>query len=112
LVSLVAAWWLQGAALGLTLQALSPEPVDWSDWPLWTGASAVSLVGGFLAFFTPGGLGVREGLLMELLRHHVGAHEAVAAALVLRVITLVGELVASALLYALVRRPLASRGGR
>jgi uncharacterized membrane protein YbhN (UPF0104 family) len=99
------AWWLQGATLGLTLQALSPEPVSWSDWPLWTGTAAVSLVGGFLAIFAPGGLGVREGLLMELLRHQVGPHEAVAAAIVLRGVTLVGELLMAAAVYLFIRAP-------
>lgn len=95
----LAAWWLQGALVGLTLQGLSAAPVSWSDWPLWTGASAVSLVGGFVAVFAPGGLGVREGLLMELLRQQAGAQEAVAAALVLRAATLIGELVFAGAFY-------------
>jgi hypothetical protein len=99
------AWWLQGATIGLTLQALSPEPVSWSDWPLWTGTAAVSLVGGFLAIFAPGGLGVREGLLMELLQQQVGPHEAVAAAFLLRGVTLVGELLMAAAVYVLIRAP-------
>jgi uncharacterized membrane protein YbhN (UPF0104 family) len=99
----LAAWWLQGATLGLTLQGLSSQPVSWSDWPLWTGASAVSLVAGFLAFFAPGGLGVREGLLMELLRQQVGPHEAVAAAVTLRAVTLVGELITAGVLYTCIK---------
>ncbi|HTI50751.1 MAG TPA: hypothetical protein VL475_07365, partial [Planctomycetaceae bacterium] len=109
LVVFLGAWWLQGATLGLTLQALSPEPVSWSDWPLWTGTAAVSLVGGFLAIFAPGGLGVREGLLMELLRQQLGPHEAVAAAILLRGVTLVGELLMAGAVYVLIRAP-APRG--
>jgi hypothetical protein len=99
LVLFLGAWWLQGATLGLTLQAISPAAIDWRQWPQWTGAAAVSMVGGFLAVFAPGGLGVREGLLMELLRQQVGPHEAVAAAFLWRIVTLVGELlIAGALL--------------
>lgn len=98
------AWWLHGATLGLTLQALSPDSVDWSQWPLWTGAAAVSMVGGFLAVFAPGGLGVREGLLMELLRQQVGPHEAVAAAVLWRAVTLVGELLIAGILLPMGRR--------
>jgi uncharacterized membrane protein YbhN (UPF0104 family) len=105
LILFLGAWWLQGATIGLTLQALSPEPVSWSDWPLWTSTAAVSLVGGFLAIFAPGGLGVREGLLMELLRQQVGPHEAVAAAIVLRGVTLAGELLMAAAVYVLIRAP-------
>lgn len=99
----LAAWWLQGAVLGLTLQAISVEPVDWRRLPDWTGDSAVALVGGFLAVFAPGGLGVREGLLMELLHEQVGPHEAVLATVLVRVVSFVGEVLASATLYAMVR---------
>jgi hypothetical protein len=102
-VAFLAAWWLQGATLGLTLQAVSIEPLDWAGWPMWTGAAAVSVVAGFLAVFAPGGLGVREGLLMELLRGSVGAHEAVAAAVLFRAVSLAGEVLASSVLWGYVR---------
>lgn len=105
LVAFLGAWWLQGAALGLTLQGLSPEPVAWSNLPLWTGTAAISTIGGFLAVFAPGGLGVREGLLMGILREQVGPHEAVAAAVILRGVTLASELLASVVLYAIAGRP-------
>ena len=70
---------------------------------LWTGAAAISMVGGFLAVFAPGGLGVREGLLMEILRHQAGPHEAVAAAVLLRAVNLAGELLVAGALYLVVR---------
>jgi glycosyltransferase 2 family protein len=101
LLLFLGAWWLQGMTLGLTLQAISPSPIDWNGWPLWTGAAAVSMVGGFLAVFAPGGLGVREGLLIELLREQVGPQEAVAAALLWRAVTLVGELLIAGTLFPL-----------
>ncbi|MGQ0635721.1 MAG: lysylphosphatidylglycerol synthase transmembrane domain-containing protein [Planctomycetaceae bacterium] len=108
-VVFLAAWWLQGATLGLTLQAISDEAIDWNAWPLWTGTAAVALVGGFLAVFAPGGLGVREGLLMELLRTQVSTHEAVAAAVLFRAVSLAGELLASSVLWGFVR--VRQRGG-
>jgi hypothetical protein len=111
----VAAWWLQGLALGLTIHAVSTEPWKWDDWPFWTGSSAVAMVGGFLAFFAPGGLGVREGLLMELLERQLGPREAVLVALLLRGVSLVGEiLVALALYYGVAAKvnEMASRGGK
>src|SRR5262245_32063228 len=94
-----AAWWLQGLTLGLTIQAVSSVPVHWGDWPFWTGASAVALVGGFVAVFTPGGLGVREGLLMELLERQLGPREAVIVAVVLRGVALAGEILIAGALY-------------
>jgi hypothetical protein len=95
----LAAWWIQGLTLGLTIQAVSPEPVSWGDWPFWTAAAAVALVGGFFAVFTPGGLGVREGLLMELLSRHLGPHEAVLVAVLMRGVALAGEILIAGALY-------------
>ncbi|MGE5194400.1 MAG: lysylphosphatidylglycerol synthase transmembrane domain-containing protein [Deltaproteobacteria bacterium] len=98
-VVFLAAWWIQGLTLGLTIQAASPEPVNWGDWPFWTGTAAVALVGGFVAVFTPGGLGVREGLLMELLSRQLGPHEAVLVAVLMRGVALAGEILIAGALY-------------
>jgi len=92
-------WWLQGLTLGLVLRGVSGTPIDWSDWPMWTGMSVITIAGGFIAVFAPGGLGVREGLLMEMLRNQVGPHEAVVAAVMLRAVTMVGELLAAGIVY-------------
>jgi hypothetical protein len=56
------------------------------------------MVGGFVAIFAPGGLGVREGLLMELLERELGPR-AVVVALLLRGVTLAGEVLVSGALY-------------
>jgi len=95
----VASWWMQGLTLGLTIHSVSAAPWDWSDWPFWTGTVAVALVGGFIAVFAPGGLGVREGLLMELLERQLGPREAVVVALLLRGVSLAGEILAAVTLY-------------
>jgi uncharacterized membrane protein YbhN (UPF0104 family) len=94
-----AAWWIQGLVLGLTIRAVSTAPLAWADWPFWTGTTALAMVGGFVAVFAPGGLGVREGLLMELLQHELGPHDAVLVALLLRGVSLAGEILAAGLLY-------------
>ncbi len=103
-VAFLAAWWIQGLTLGLTIQAVSPEKVSLGDWPFWTASAAVALVGGFVAIFTPGGLGVREGLLMELLAQPLGPRDAVVVAVALRGVALVGEIVTSTALYYGVKR--------
>jgi len=99
MVFFLGAWWVQGLVLGLTIRAISTEPPAWSDWPFWTGTTALAMVGGFVAVFAPGGLGVREGLLMELLQHELGPHDAVLVALLLRGVSLAGEILAAGLLY-------------
>lgn len=95
----LAAWWIQGLTLGLTIRAVSPDPIMWSDWPFWTGAISVALVGAFAILIVPGGLGIREGLLMELLSGQLGPHNAVLAALLSRGVSLAGEILISGALY-------------
>lgn len=95
----LAAWWIQGLTLGLTIRAVSADRGRWEDWPFWTGTSAVAMVGGFAAVFAPGGLGVREGLVMEILKEHLGPREAVLTALLWRGASLAGEILAAAALY-------------
>lgn len=97
-VLLVAGWWIHGLSMGCTIQALSPDPVSWSDWPRWTAATSLSIVLGFLALFSPGGLGVREWILMEILEPVLGPLALVATVLS-RLIWLVGECGAAGILY-------------
>lgn len=95
-VLFLAAWWIQGLGLGLAILAVSPQDFAWSDWPRWTGAAAIAMVGGFVALFAPGGLGVREALTLALLSNlEPGA--AVLVTVVWRAASLVGELVYTAL---------------
>lgn len=106
IVGFVAAWWVQGLTLGLTIHAVSAEQWNWNDWPMWTGTAAVAMVGGFIMIFAPGGLGVREGLLMEILERQVAPPEAVLVALLWRGVSLAGEiLLAVALYYGIASQP-------
>ena len=94
-VLFLAAWWIQGLGLGLAIRAVSPADFAWGDWPRWTGAAAIAMVGGFVALFAPGGLGVREALTLALLSNlEPGA--AVLVTVVWRAASLVGELVYTA----------------
>ncbi len=71
LLLLAAGWSLHGLSLGLVLYAVG-VPFELVQWPFWTGAAALATAIGFLAVFAPGGLGVREGLLIEFLAAHYG----------------------------------------
>lgn len=92
-------WWFHGLTLGLTIRGVIGDRADWSDWPFWTGTAAVAMVGGFVAVFAPGGLGVREGLAIELLEHQLGPREAVLVTVLWRGTSLVGEILAAGALY-------------
>lgn len=58
-------WFLFGLAFMFFVKSITP--VSWSLYLSLTGAFAFSLTIGFLAVFVPGGLGVREGILVLLL---------------------------------------------
>jgi hypothetical protein len=95
----LADWWIHGLTLGLTIFGVIGDRAEWSDWPFWTGAAAVALVGGFLVLLAPGGLGVREGLLLELLERQLGPREAVLVTVLWRGVALAGEIAAAGALY-------------
>jgi glycosyltransferase 2 family protein len=94
-------WPLHGLSLGCTLAAFDSSLFDLHDWPMWTGATALSASVGFLAIFAPGGLGVREAVLTEVLRIQpaVGQGPAVIAAWLLRLVWFSAEILAAAGLY-------------
>lgn len=101
----VTTWLLHGLSLGCTLRAVGVA-TSWSDWLTWTGDVSSASFLGFLAIFAPGGLGVREGVLIGLLNGQPGISQsqAVAATVLLRAAWLVAEIVATFALGMLARR--------
>ncbi len=90
-------WFLFGGAFWLFVAAVTG---DITFNPLFlAGAYAVSYVGGFLAFFVPGGIGVREGILSVLLTGTVPAGVAVVIAVSSRLIITCVELVCVAIVF-------------
>jgi len=61
----ILSWFLFGLAFMVFIKSIIP--VSWNLYFSLTGAFAFSLTLGFLAVFVPGGLGVREGILVLLL---------------------------------------------
>jgi glycosyltransferase 2 family protein len=73
--------------------------------PVVIASVALATVVGFLVAVLPGGLGVREGVLMSVLAPAIGSDQAVIASLVLRLVWVAAELVAAAILFPLFRHP-------
>jgi glycosyltransferase 2 family protein len=69
------------------------------------GAVALATISGFVVAVVPGGLGVREGVLMSLLAPALGRDLAVVAAVLLRLVWVVAELAAAAVLVPMLRPP-------
>jgi glycosyltransferase 2 family protein len=112
LLAFAVGWGLHGLSLGLTLRAVSDVPLRPEDWPMWTAAVALATVVGFLAVFAPGGLGVREGLLIAALsvQPHIGNQEAITAAVFLRIVWFTAEILAATVLYYSIRPRPRGRG--
>jgi glycosyltransferase 2 family protein len=101
LLIFVLSWCMMGLSLGLILKGVGVENRNWSDIPMWTGVVSLATVVGFVAIFAPGGVGVREGILIGILSQQVfiGEKSAVAAAFLLRVVWLLAEVSLSVILY-------------
>ena len=93
-------WMFHGLSLYATLRGVGAD-VGLYDLPAWTATVALAATAGFAALFAPGGVGVREALLIEFLRVRpdIGPTRAVAAALLLRCVWLLAEVAAAGLLY-------------
>ena len=110
-VLMTLSWGLLGLSYWAALRGMGIEGLDpIMGLPRYTASVALATVAGFLLLVLPGGLGVREGFLAELmipyLKGLVSQAEvaAWASAAVLRLVWLLSELVISGILYPLHRR--------
>jgi uncharacterized membrane protein YbhN (UPF0104 family) len=102
-------WLLQGASLWAVLQTLSPGtvPATVAAWAHCTALAGLAYAAGFVVLVAPGGLGVREFVLQRFLAGWLGgflvadeaAAVAVVAALLLRLVWTVAEVLAAVVAY-------------
>jgi glycosyltransferase 2 family protein len=104
-----AGWVLLGLSQLAVVRAFDPEGaqtlIALGLAPVVIASVALATVAGFLVAVLPGGLGVREGVLMSALAPALGSNQSVAAALTLRLVWVVAELAAAAVLVPWSRRP-------
>ena len=92
-------WAGHGLSLLLVLRSMNQEAFSLDAWAISTSAAAAGTSIGFFAVFAPGGLAVREGLIITMLQPSTGGAVAVAAAALYRLASLVAECVAALALY-------------
>jgi hypothetical protein len=97
---IAAGWLLMGISLWATARAAGfhAELGLFDEIAFCTAAVAMSVVGGFLSFL-PGGLGVREAALLQLLTPLYNADGALVVSLVSRLVWVVAELTLASILY-------------
>jgi uncharacterized membrane protein YbhN (UPF0104 family) len=98
----VPVWVLYGIAFWLTGRALFP--VGAGDLVFFTAAFALGWLAGMIAVFAPGGIGVREAVLVALLSPRIGPTEAMVVAGASRVVLTAADLLGAAVAFALSSR--------
>jgi len=104
-----AGWALLGLSQVAVVRSFDPEGasnlVVLGLVPVAIASVALATVAGFVVAVLPGGLGVREGVLMSALAPALGPDRAVVAALMLRLVWVAAELLAAVVLVPMFRRP-------
>jgi len=95
-------WLLFGLSLWATMLAVPGIQAGLSDLPLLTTCVCLAMIAGFVSLL-PGGIGVREAVMMQLITPAFGPVAAFVAAVLLRVVWLIAELIAAGCLYWAVR---------
>lgn len=88
-------WVLLGASLAAIVEGLGTRGLLAADLPALIASTAFATVAGFVVAVLPGGLGVREGVLMMTLTPLLGVADATLAALLLRLFWVAGEVLAT-----------------
>ena len=95
-------WAVYGVALWLTARAFFPVPVG--EVAFFAGAFALGWLAGMVVVFAPGGIGVREAILVALLGPRIGHAEAIVVAAASRVLLTSIDVLAGAVALGLSRR--------
>ena len=91
-------WCLNGLSLWLVLCGIPGTEITMADFPLTLACVSLATVAGFVSLL-PGGIGVRELVMIPLLGARFGSVTAIIAAIVIRVVWLAAELLTSGIIY-------------
>ena len=107
-------WIFHALSLSFVVRSVSNDSFEISQFPISLAAATFSMVGGFVVLIAPGGLGVREGLLIEVLKDqpHVGPAIAIVVAALLRATWFLTELAAAGILFIAPKLSASQRGSR
>ncbi len=102
IVILSLAWMVAGMSALVVIDAIPGTAVAWSDFWLILAAVALATVGGFVSLI-PGGIGVRELVIIPLLAPRYSTAVALVAALLIRLVWIMSELLVSGTIELLYR---------
>ena len=99
---MTAGWCLNALSLYLVIGGLPDTNICWADFPLTLACVTLATVAGFVSLL-PGGLGVRELVMIPLLGPRFGVPTAIIAAILIRLVWIFAELFSSGIIYLLLR---------
>ena len=105
----VLVWAVMGLAFWLTARALFNVPI--SELAFDIGAFSIAWLAGLVAFFAPGGIGVREAVLVGLLHRRIGTADAIVVAAASRGVLTVVDVAGAAVGVLLLRKPRRPKSG-
>lgn len=97
LMMLVANWFLLGLGFCIFILSMSSMTFDFGLFVFLTGGFAFSIVVGMISIFTPSGIGVREGMLVFILKEIMSETTAVILSVTSRVWLTIGDFVLAGL---------------
>lgn len=95
-------WLLIGVSFWMAARGLVRIP--FGDLPVYTGGFAAAWIVGLVAIYAPGGIGVREAVLVAVLHSRIGTADAVLVAAASRVVFTLADLLVAALSLVAARR--------
>ena len=98
----IPSWLVLGASFWLCARGLVGTPAH--EFAFYIGAFAVAWLAGLLAVYAPGGLGVREGVLVALLSSRIGAADALVVAAASRLVLIAVDIVLAGIATLALRR--------
>lgn len=101
-ILLTAGWCINGFSLWLVVDSLPGTNLQIGHFPVVLAAVTLATVGGFVSLL-PGGLGVRELVMIPLLGSQFGATNALIAAILIRFVWLTAEFSSSGIIYLVTR---------
>ena len=101
-------WLLNGFSLWFVLRGLPGTEIGGADYVLVLACVSLATVAGFVSLL-PGGLGVRELVMLPLLAPRFGEPTALIAAVMIRIVWLASELLMSAIMGGMLKRFVGSK---
>jgi len=107
-----AIWCVIGISFWMTARAFISVPLG--ELPIYAGTFVTAWIVGLVAIYAPGGLGVREAMLVALLHSRIGSADALVVAAASRGVLTLRDLIAAAVGFVALRRirPASPSSGR